>query len=130
MRAARLDRDQHDRKDNASAAATGQRADGEGVDQVSHAEQVPRDCRLARIGLSGNPPIGDKRRKESRQDVADAGLDREDSGQLPLEISDEEHAAEDSERLDADQPVLRDAVDDRAKRPGEKKEVTSGERSL
>jgi hypothetical protein len=43
-----------------------------------------------------------------------------------LEISDEKHAAEDSERLDADQPMLRDAADDRTERPGEKKEVAGG----
>ena len=74
------------------------------------------------------PPVGDERRNESRQDVADARRDREDPRQLPLEISDEEHAAENPERLDADQPVLRDATDDRAKRPGEKKEVARGKR--
>jgi hypothetical protein len=76
----------------------------------------------------GNPPVGDERCKESRKDVADARRDREDPRQLPLEISDEEHAAEDAERLDADQPVRRDAADDRAKRRGEKKEVASGKR--
>jgi hypothetical protein len=42
--------------------------------------------------------------------------------------SDEEHAAEDPERLDADQPMLRDAADDRAERSREKKEVASGKR--
>jgi len=33
-----------------------------------------------------------------------------------LEIADEKYAAEDTERLDADQPMLRDAADDRAER--------------
>src|SRR6516165_2048946 len=121
-------RDQHDRKDDTSSATAGERAEHDRVDQVGHAEQVPRDCRRARIWLSGNPPVGDERRKKSRQDVADARRDREDPRQLPLEISDEEHAAEDPERLDADQPMLRDAADDRAERPGGKKEVASGKR--
>src|SRR5262249_42890761 len=96
-----VDWDQHDRKDDTSSAATCQRAEHKGVDQVGHAEQVPRDCRRARIWLSGNPPIGDERRKYPRQNVADACRDREGPRQLPLEISDDEHAAEDSERLDA-----------------------------
>ena len=76
------------------------------------------------------PTIGDKRRKESRQDVADARRDREDPRQLPLEISDEEHAAEDPERLDADQPVLRDAADDGAEREDAVGNLLLADRSL
>src|SRR5262249_59830165 len=112
-----------------SSATAGERAEQDGVNQVGHAEQVPDDCRRARIWPSGNPPVGDERREESRQDVADARRNREDARQLLLEISDEEHAAEDPERLDADQPVLRDASDDRAERPGENKEVATANRS-
>src|SRR5262249_40413809 len=77
---------------------------------------------------AATPPEGEERREEPRQAAPDARRNREDARQLPLEISDEEHAAEDPERLDADQPVLRDAADDRAERPGEKKEVASGKR--
>jgi hypothetical protein len=88
-----VDRDQHERKDDTSPAAGGEHTEHDRVDQVGHAGQVPGDSRRARVRFSSNPPVGDERSKKSGQDVADAGRDREGPGQLPLEVSDEEHAA-------------------------------------
>jgi hypothetical protein len=42
-----------------------------------------------------------------RQDVTDSGRKY---WRLPLEVANQEHAAADSERLDSDQPMLRNAA--------------------
>src|SRR5262249_53980265 len=45
-------------------SASGQRSERDRVDEIGHAEQVPGDCRRARVWLRAEPPAGDERRKK------------------------------------------------------------------
>src|SRR5262249_29244427 len=112
-----VDRNQYDRKYNAAAPATGQRSDRHRVDEIGHPEQVPRDRWAARIGFTDEPPVCDEWRQDAGQNVANAGRNGKEPGQLTLEIPNQKHAAEDPERLDSDQPVLRNAGNDGAEGP-------------
>src|SRR6266481_6171342 len=107
-----VDRYQHDGKYDSSPATAGNRTEREGTDQISHAEEIPRDRSAPRVGLSRIPPIGDQRCENPGQQVADARGNRKERRQLALEVADQEHAADDSDCLYADQPMLRYSGDD------------------
>src|SRR6516165_10508740 len=119
-----VDRDQHDRKDDAATATSGERSDRDGVDQIGHAEQVPRDGGGAGIRFAGKPPVRDQGCKNARQDVAHSGWDREQPRQLPLEIADQEHSTENPDRLYGNQPVLWDDGNDLAEGLREEQQVS------
>jgi len=82
-------RDEHDREHDAAPTAAGKRAQCHGIDEIGHAEEIPRDRSAARIGLASIPRIGNERREQSGRDVADAGRQREKTGQLAREIADQ-----------------------------------------
>jgi len=82
-------RDEHDWEDDAAPAAGGKGAQRHGIDEIGHAEEIPRDRSAACIGLAAIPRIGNERREQSGRDVADAGRQREKTGQLAREIADQ-----------------------------------------
>jgi hypothetical protein len=73
--------------------------------------------------LRAEPPIDHDRRRNTCQAVTDSGRNGE-YWRLPLEVGNEEHAAEESERLDSDQPMLRNGGNAVAERPRQQEQIT------
>src|SRR6516165_9979975 len=118
-----VDRDQHDRKYDAAATTAGQRSDRHRVDEIGHAEQVPRDRCAARIAFTDKPPVGDEWRQDAGQNVANAGWNGKDPGQLTLEIPNKKPPAENRERGDPNKPGLGKAGNEGAEGPQKKDEI-------
>jgi hypothetical protein len=102
---------EHDRRsivwDYLAVYPSGNRAQPHSIDEIGHTEEVPRNRGAARLRLAAVPCIGNEGREQSGGDVANSGRQPERTGQLAREIADQPHASQDTERLDADEPVLR-----------------------